>query len=177
MKKLINVMLIVVILAAFTIPGLTDDKCCNSKKSEMKMKHCGSKGNCCEKLKKELNLTDKQLNQLDKMKKECMAAQEKLCAKIEELGKKKCALMCADKLDKKAVFKIIDELAKLKVEKQKNCVDCMLKVHSLLTPEQQKKMKELKAKCKTQAKERCKSKGHKGHHGHSKKEACSHSGC
>ncbi|MCP5051543.1 MAG: hypothetical protein GY940_30525 [bacterium] len=171
MKKLFNVMLIVAVLAAFTIPGFAAGDCAKKKGD------CCSKGGGCEKLVKELNLTEKQQAQLDKMKKECMAAQKKLCAKIEELGKKKCALMGADKLDKNASFKIIDKLAKLNVEKQKNCIDCKLKVQSLLTPEQLKKMKELKAKCKTKAKECSKSKGHKGHQGHDKKKACGQKCC
>jgi Spy/CpxP family protein refolding chaperone len=167
-------MLIVAVFAAFTIPGFAGDKCCKSGHAHMKMAKCGVKGDCCGSLLKELNLTEKQQAQLDKMKKECVEVQKKLYSKIEKLTQKKCELMCADKKDKKAVFKTIEELAKLKVEQQKHCFECMLKVNSVFTPEQLKKMKELKAKCKTKAKGCCKAKGHKEHHGHGKEKHSGH---
>lgn len=177
MNKLFKVILIVVVFVAFifTIPGFAGDTCCKTGHAHMKMAHCGVKGDCCGSLLKELNLTEKQQAQLDKMKKECTEVQKKLWSKIEKLSQKKCELTCAEKADKKAIFGVIEELAKLKAETQKNCVECKLKVESLLTPEQLKKMKELKAKCKTkcktQAKACCKS---KAHHEHGKKKHSGH---
>jgi len=172
MKTLVKMILIIAVTAALTIPGFAGDACCASGHGHMKAAHCGVAGDCCEKMKKELNLTEKQQAQLDAMKKECMEVHKKLGTQIEELKTKKCQLMCADKMDKDAAFKAIDQLAKLNVEQQKNCIECMFKVHALLTPEQLAKMKELKAKCKAEATKGCDAQ--KGHHEHGKKAACEH---
>jgi Spy/CpxP family protein refolding chaperone len=150
MKFLMNLILIAALLTTFTLPGFSCEECYKSGHGHMIAAHCGYKGNCCDKLGKELNLTDKQQAKLDKMKKECMELHKKLGTEIAELSKKKCSLMSGDKMDKDAASKVIDKLAQLKASLQKNCLDCMEKVHALLTPEQLKKMKELKAKCNTQ---------------------------
>lgn len=180
MKTLLKLILIAVVLTAFALPGFSAESCCKSGHAHVKAAHCGHKSDCCDNLKKELNLTEEQQAKLDNIKKECMALQKKVSAEIADLCKKKCALICGDKMDKDAAFKIIDKLAKLRASQQKNCVDCKVKFHSLLTPEQLKKMKELKAKCKTHCTTQheahanaCCKDGHKAHCcDHGKKKGC-----
>lgn len=171
MKTLLKLILIAVVLTAFALPGFSGDACCKSGHGHVKAAHCGSGGDCCDNLKKELNLTEEQQAKLDKIKKECMALHKKVGAEIAELCKKKCDMLCGDKMDKDAAFKIIDKLAKLRVSLQKNCVECKVKFYSLLSPEQLKKMKELKAKCKSQCTTRHKPHT-KGCCDHEKKKGC-----
>ncbi|MCP4651909.1 MAG: hypothetical protein GY858_00785, partial [Candidatus Omnitrophica bacterium] len=57
-------------------------------------------------------------------------------------------LMAADKPVKASIHKAIEKIGKLNVEMEKMKVDCKLKVMSLLTPEQLKKLKEMKGEHK-----------------------------
>lgn len=157
MKRFFNVMLVVLLIAAFSAPAFAGHGC------------KGHKGDCCAMMKKELKLTDKQQAQIDKLKKECLELKKKLHEKVVKLGQKKCELAKAKKADKAAIHKLIDKKAKLHAELEKLMVDCKAKIKALLTPEQQKKMEALHAKCKTAGKACCpKAKAHCA----KKKECC-----
>ncbi len=144
MKKLFIVMFMAVVIAAWALPGFTAGGC--QKHCGKKMMAHGEKGSCCTMM-KELNLTETQQAEIDKLKQGCMESKKTLHAKIMELHQKQCQLMNAEKPEKDAINKIIDESAKLEAEMKKSGVDCKFKVSALLTPEQLKKMQEMKAKC------------------------------
>lgn len=156
MKKLFKLVLIAVVIAAFTVPGFTQEKC----KHKKMMHHHGEDGKCH--MMKELNLTEKQQAEIEKLQKGCMEAKKDLQTKMEKLQEELHKLMAADKPVKESIHKAIEKIGKLSTEMKKICVDCKLKIMSLLTPEQLKKCKEMKSKhqcCKYKC---CKH----GHHGH-----------
>ncbi len=145
MKKLLNLMLIAVLMTAFTIPGFADEKCKNKSK-EMKTLHKNKKEGKCS-LMTDLNLTEKQRDEISKLKKVYMETKKKQTEKTKDIHKKTHDLMNLEKLDKESIYKMIDESGKLFVEMKKMCVDYKLKLRAILTPVQLKKFTEMKSKC------------------------------
>lgn len=143
MKKLFKGMLVAVVIAAFAVPGFSIDDCKHTCKETCLHQH-GKEGKCCKAA--DLKLTEKQQAQMDKLHKECMESKKKIHEKIAELQEKKFKLMAAEKPDKKAIDKIIEEIGKLTVQGKKIIAGCKLETRALLTPEQLKKCKEMKGK-------------------------------
>jgi Spy/CpxP family protein refolding chaperone len=140
MKKLFKLMLIAVVIAAFTVPGFAQEKC----KHKKMMHHHGDEGKCL--MMKELNLTEKQQAEIEKLQKGCMDAKKDLQTKMEKLQEELHKLMAADKPVKESIHKAIEKIGKLSTEMKKICVGCKLKIRALLTPEQLKKWKEMMGK-------------------------------
>ncbi len=142
MKKLLNLMLIAVVMTAFTFPGFADEKY-KHKSKEMKTLH-KKKGKCS--LMADLNLTEKQRDEINKLKKVYMETKKKQTEKTKDIHKKTHDLMNLEKLDKKSIYKMIDESGKLFVEMKKMRFDYKLKLRAILTPVQLKKFTEMKSK-------------------------------
>jgi Spy/CpxP family protein refolding chaperone len=143
MKKLFKGMLIALVIAAFAIPGFSIDDSKHTCKKTCEHQH-GKEGKCCKAV--DLKLTEKQQAEMDKLHKECMESTKKIHEKIAELQEKKCKLMAAEKPDKKAIDKIIEEIGKLTVQGKKIIAGCQLETRAVLTPEQLKKCKEMMGK-------------------------------
>lgn len=144
MKKLLNLMLIAVVMTAFTFPGFANEKCKNKSK-EMKTLHKNKKEAKCS-LMTDLNLTEKQLDEISKLKKVNMETKKKQTEKMKDIHKKTHDLMNLEKLDKESIYKMIDESGKLFVDMKKMYVDYKLKLRAILTPVQLKKFTEMKSK-------------------------------
>jgi len=167
-------MLIAVVMTAFTIPGFADEKCKNESK-EMKTLHKNKKEGKCS-LMKDLNLTEKQMDEINKLKQINMETKKKQTEKMKTINKKIHDLMNLEKLDKESIYKMIDKSGKLFVEMKKICVAYNLKLRTILTSVQLKKLTEMKTKYSQHLHHKQKlscSKGEKGHHKkEKKKEKC-----
>ena len=104
----------------------------------------GKEGKCCKAV--DMQLTEKQQAEIDKLHKECAANTKKIHEKIAELQEEKGKLMAAEKPDKKAIEKTIEEIGKLTIQGKKIITGCQLEIRALLTPEQLKKCQEMKGK-------------------------------
>ena len=135
MKKLFNVMLIAVVMAAFVVPGFAGEKCCDKSK----------KAKCCDMA--DLKLTDTQKAEFDKMHKSCMDSKTKIHEKIAKLQEEKSKLMAADKPDKAAIDKVIEAIGKLTTEGKKVMTGCQLDIKALLTPDQLKTWEKMHTDC------------------------------
>lgn len=143
MKTLFKLMLTVMIIAALSVPGFTNDHCKQPCKKTAVHEH-GKDGKCCAVT--DLKLTESQKAEFDKLHKTCADAAAKIHEKIAKLKAEKCKLMTAEKPDKKAIDIAIEEMGKLTVEGQKLMADCKLKIKAMLTPEQLKTLNEAKDK-------------------------------
>lgn len=159
MKKLFKGMLIAVVIAAFAIPAFSNDDCKPVCKETGVHQH-GKDGKCCKVV--DLKLTEKQQAQMDKLCKECMESTKKIQEQIAKLQEEKCKLMAAEKPDKNAIEKNIEEIGKLTVQCKKIAVGCQLETMALLTPEQLKACKEMTGKQCCHQSHCCKHKEHKG---------------
>jgi Spy/CpxP family protein refolding chaperone len=94
------------------------------------------------KMKKELNLTDEQVNFMEQdraaIHQEVKALREELQKKRSELFK----LVDAEKVDNQKIDHLINDLAQLQVKLEKVIIGHLLTMKSHLTPEQQKKLRE-----------------------------------
>jgi Spy/CpxP family protein refolding chaperone len=89
-----------------------------------------------------LNLTDEQKSKMRDMKSELQKKQIALRSKIQIMRVEVKQLITADKLDKLAVEKKFNEIAKLQVEQKINLLNERSAINDILTPEQQKIWKE-----------------------------------
>jgi len=144
MKKLFNVMLIAVVIAAFVVPGFAEQKCCDKHKAMGVHEH-GKDGKCCDMAR--LKLTEKQQAEFDKMHKGCTADKTKIHEKIAKLQEEKSKLMAADKPDRAAIDKVIEAIGNLTTEGKKVMAGCQLSVKALLTPDQLKTWEKMHTDC------------------------------
>lgn len=161
-------------MTAFTIPGFANEKCKNKSK-EMKTLHKNKKEGKCS-LMTDLNLTEKQMDEISKLKKINVEAKKKQTEKMKAIHKKINDLMSLEKLDKESIYKMIEKSGKLFVEMKKMRVDYKLKLQGILTSVQLKKLTEMKSKCSQDLHHKQKascSQGEKDHHKkEKKKEKC-----
>jgi Spy/CpxP family protein refolding chaperone len=143
MKTFFKLMLTLIIIAALAVPGFSNDTCNHPCKKAAVQKD-GKEVKCC--VMTDLKLTDKQKAEFDKFHKECSEAAAKIHEKIAKLNAEKSKLMTAEKPDKKAIDTAIEAIGKLTVEGQKLMADCKLKIRAMLTPEQLKKLDEVREK-------------------------------
>ncbi len=142
MRKLFYVTLIVVFMIAFTSQGLAQEKAAEHK--EMMHAQHGDHAECCSM--KDLGLTAKQKAKIEQMKKTFAVEQKKCQKKMAKVKGELHKLMKAEKPNKKAINKKVDELGKLGSECKKKYINHQLEFHALLTPEQLKKAKEIHGK-------------------------------
>lgn len=144
MKKLFNLMLIAVVIAAFVIPAFAETNCCDKHKTVGVHEH-GKDAKCCDMT--DLKLTDKQKAEFDKMHKACVDEKTKIHEKIAQLQAEKSKLMAADKPDKAAIDKVIEAIGKLTTDGKKVMTGCQLNIKALLTPDQLKTWEKMHAGC------------------------------
>jgi Spy/CpxP family protein refolding chaperone len=134
MKKLTTILLIVTFIAAMSL-------------TTMAKMHGRShyKGECSEKYQhmkykfwKKLNLTDEQKSEFEKLHKSHMDQMKNIHNEMKQYHEKLWALVKADKPDKDAIDKLIEEKAGKHIKWQKVHIDHMIKVRSLLNEEQKK---------------------------------------
>lgn len=144
MKKLFNLMLIAVVIAAFVVPGFADQKCCDKSKKAGVHVH-GKDAKCCDMT--QLKLTKKQQVEFDKMHKVCVDKKTKIHEKLAKLQKEKSKLMAAEKPDKNAIDKVIEMIGELSTKGKKVMAGCQLKIKALLTPDQLKVWTKMQGCC------------------------------
>jgi Spy/CpxP family protein refolding chaperone len=88
-----------------------------------------------------LNLTDPQVDRLRQIVVESEKASVKSRADLSVRGIELRELLRADKPDREAIMKKVDELSSLRADLMKQRVDALLAAKSVLTPEQQKKVR------------------------------------
>lgn len=161
MKKHFLLLMVAAIAVAFVLPAVANEhhgkSGCSTKMDKMGTCDCMTK----------LNLTDKQKEEIGNLKKSMMEQKTKQHEEMMKLQASVKEMVNADKPDMAAIEKKIDEQAKLWLKGKKEMIDHMLKVKSLLTPEQLKIWKEHQASCKMgdmdQMKHECKGEGKEKH--------------
>jgi Spy/CpxP family protein refolding chaperone len=88
-----------------------------------------------------LNLTDPQVDRLRQVLVETEKSAVKTRAEMAVAGIELRELLRADKPDREAVMKKVQEISNLRAELMKQHVEALLAAKSLLTPEQQKKFR------------------------------------
>jgi Spy/CpxP family protein refolding chaperone len=97
-----------------------------------------------EKMRKELNLTDQQMDELAKLRLENQKEMVKLRADLEVLQIDLEILLDEKEPDKAKVYAQLDKINKLRNELSKNRIDFALKRRAILTAEQWDKLKNLR---------------------------------
>lgn len=101
-----------------------------------------------------LNLTQDQKTKFEALHKKHMEEKEKYQIEMTTLEKALQELMQADKPNKNAIYKKVEEIGALKVKEMKMCVEHEFEVRSLLTPEQLTLFNQMrKSKCEHDHKE------------------------
>jgi len=90
-----------------------------------------------------LKLTPEQQKQMEKMKFDLDKRQVQTRAKMETAAVELKELLSADNPDREAIEKKVDEVAKYRVEMEKNKIEQWFTVNKILTPEQQKVWREV----------------------------------
>jgi Spy/CpxP family protein refolding chaperone len=111
-----------------------------------------------------MNFTDKQRTEYMKLKLAYKKKKMPLVAKKKQLKVELALLMTADKPNKAAIGKKLDEIAKVKRQKMQTKIDFKIAVRGLLTAEQKVKFDLRMMKKSMKGKKRCR-RGHKrGYH-------------
>ncbi len=95
-----------------------------------------------EKLRKELGITDDQIERLKESKEELNDQRQKLIEKMKETRQKQMELMKADNLDRKAIMTAISQSGKIRTKLEKLRVKKLFRVQDILTDDQMAKVKE-----------------------------------
>jgi Spy/CpxP family protein refolding chaperone len=119
-----------------------------------RMKHAGFGLNMAEKsflhcemllkFKDEIGLTPEQVGKIEKMRDSFTEASIKQEADIKIQGLKLISILKKDQVDRKAAEKMIRDISKLKTDLQIDRMNYLMDVKSVLTPEQIKKIEDLR---------------------------------
>lgn len=85
-----------------------------------------------------LNLTDEQKSKVENLRLELQKKQVTIRSKIQTSRIELKQILNADKLDKSAIEKKLNEISKLEIEQKMNFINHWEQVNQILTPEQQK---------------------------------------
>lgn len=92
---------------------------------------------------KELRLTFAQVEQLKNLNKEAAAREKKFRSEMMALMEKIRKMIESEKPDIKAVYALVDRTAAIEADMMKAKLNDILRIKSILTPEQDSKMREL----------------------------------
>ncbi len=156
-KKIVVITMAALMIAGSCIAGQKDGgkkgrgKCDGKNRQEQIDKnghHQGPRGGGIdriinnEKLRKELGITDDQIERLKKSKEELNDQRQELIEKMKETRQKQMELMKADNLDKKAIMTAINQSGKIRTQLEKLRVKELFRVQDILTDDQMSKVKE-----------------------------------
>jgi Spy/CpxP family protein refolding chaperone len=94
------------------------------------------------KVAEELGLSAEQVGKIKAKAEELKAGRQGTISKLQAAEEKQRALMQAEPLDEAALLKGLDELGALRLDIARQDVKAMVAVHSILTPDQVKKLRE-----------------------------------
>jgi Spy/CpxP family protein refolding chaperone len=112
----------------------------------------------------ELGLTAEQVGKLKAKAEEMKAGRQEIVAKLRAAEEKQRALMQAETLDEAALLKGIEDIGALRLEMEKQGLKAMVAMHSILTPDQIKQLRErARRRMQVSAKQRGERRGAEGH--------------
>ena len=123
MKKFFNVMLIVAVLAVFTIPGFAAGGCHGEKAGSC----CKDGDGCFDKISKDLDLSADQKAKLDKMRAECKAKKAKMTADQKLKQEDDCMKKVSTVLNAEQMAKLKSMKEKCKTKKSAKAGSCCSK--------------------------------------------------
>jgi|GEM_PF-1777184 len=149
MKKLLNFTLILTVIFVMAFPLMAQRHHMHRMKGEMNAPR-GLTANIIS----QLDLTAEQKDKISELRRQQVLARFDHRQVMRKIGEDRRAIIQADEIDKSAAYRLIDTAAEIQADWQKKSYDHMMKVLSVLTPEQQQKLKALREERKERREDR-----------------------